>query len=427
MNTALRTIITSHKPAVPSWLKPNLVGYWSGQKRENVYYPLTNLVTNGNFANGTTGWSSSTADISVLDNVLSVVCGETSTTYFHVYQDTTLSYAESTIINFRGQARVTDSGISRLELRLYAIDLSFKVSSVIQNKPTANAWYPYNINLTVSADMADKNLRVWLHAEVPSGTGTGKMAQHKLITMTNLTAIFGAGSEPTAAEMDAILAADGTPYWDGTRNVLFNPNSKYFWYDYSGNGRHMKMSNLAYTAGSNLDANGFDVDGVDDYGSIADSAATRLTTGGTLLAWIKPRSIGETGGRIFDKSISTSAANGYSLYLSEPNRIAATINTGNALISRYNAVPYNAWSFVVITLNSSGRHIYVNGVDVTSAGGTETALPPDVAGPVCIGNRAGATDRTFNGIIDRPMIINRALTQAEIQYLFEATRKYYGV
>jgi len=200
------------------------------------------------------------------------------------------------------------------------------------------------------------------------------------------------------------------------------------WYDCSGNGRYAAMSNLAWTAGSNLDSTyGFSVDGVDDYGSIADSAATRLTTGGTLSAWIKPNTVGETEGRIFDKSSGGAAVNGYYFALASGNRVYAKINNGTSLLPSNNAITYGKWQFVCVTFNSSGRHLYVNGADVTLSGGAETALPPDVAGVVTIGNRTSGTDATFDGYIDKAAIINRVLSATEIRQLFQNSRRRYGL
>lgn len=412
---------------IPSWLKPNLVGYWSGQKRENVYYPLTNLVTNGNFVDGTTGWAVGTsATIAVVETILSITATG-SYAYGSTNYVTSLAAANGKKIYIRAKCKVTSANCTNIFVNMTG-STGGNVLYFSQTTPTQNTVYTVSGITTCDATMTGNINIEFRHSYADATTANGKVMEVQNVMAFDLTAIFGAGNEPTAAEMDAILAADGTSYWDGARNVLCNPNGKYFWYDASGNGRHVKMSNLAYAAGSNLDANGFDVDGVDDYGSIVDSAATRLAQGGTLCAWIKPRTLGEfSGGRIFDKSTSASVSNGYAFAVNPSNVLFFRINAGVGLVSVNDAVAIGKVQFTVVTFNASGRHIYVNGTDVTASGGDQTALPPDAAGPVCIGNRADVTDRTFDGLIDRPMIINRALTQAEIQNLYGITRKYYGV
>jgi hypothetical protein len=412
--------IAMNQGEIPQWLKPNLVGYWSGQKRGNVYYPLTNLVTNGNFAGGTTGWATTVSNASVESNTLyNTGTGAGATPYIN---QTTVNLIANHKYCLIARVRVTSANAIRIQIKITSV--SGDIGEYNQMSPVQNQWYTMilakdNVSYTTSLQV-----RI-AHWYADAATASGKVMEVQNVMTYDLTAIFGAGNEPTAAEMDAILAADGTPYWDGTRNVLCNPNGKYFWY--GENGRHMKMSNLAYAAGSNLDANGFDVDGVDDYGSIADSAATRLTGGGTLMAWIKPRGLGEaTVGRIFDKSTGNNGENGYFMSMYPDNKLRGRINNTTETISTINAITLNIWNFAVYTFNMSGKRLYVNGINVTNIGGTDSNMPPNVAGNVYIGNH-NTTSFSFNGLIDKPMIINRALTQAEVQQIFGMTRRYYGV
>jgi len=167
-------------------------------------------------------------------------------------------------------------------------------------------------------------------------------------------------------------------------------------------------------------------DGVDDYVEISDSPRTRLTNGGTISAWIYPKDIGENNaGRIIHKGSDAPATDGFEIQLSTSNTLASNV-VGASTFSSANAITYNQWNFVTLVFNSSGRKIYVNGVDETSTGGDNVALPPDVAGVVAIGNRAGATDRTFNGSIDEVRIWNRTLSASEIQLHYYSNLAKYG-
>ena len=215
-------------------------------------------------------------------------------------------------------------------------------------------------------------------------------------------------------------------YYSGKKLNGWNNATDKKWYDSSGNGRHADMVNLAYTGNSNLDAYGFNVDGVDDFATIADSAATRLTGGGTLFVWIKPVDAGEVNvGRIFDKSTNATGGGGYMLRCATTNRLVVYVNNGTPLVSTDNAFTARAWQLVAVTIDSSGRALYVNAVNKTNTGGSETALPPNTVGSIAIGNRAEFTDATFNGQIDRAGICNRALSQAEIYQIYMATRRFY--
>jgi hypothetical protein len=248
------------------------------------------------------------------------------------------------------------------------------------------------------------------------------------------TIIYREARDPLIMEnMHAMLSQ---PYSELFPNVLawydsqnlggMNNSTTSKWFDCSGNGRHATMSNLGWTPGSNLDSTyGFSVDGVDDFATMADSTATRLTTGGTLAAWIYPKTVGETNGMILNKSVDTVVTNGYAFYLAASNRIVFRLNSGTSTVSSNNAITLNKWQFATVTFNDSGRALYINSISVAATGAAETALPPNVAGVVCIGNRAGATDRTFDGYIDKVGIINRVLSASEIRQIYQNNKRHY--
>ncbi|MDD4931079.1 MAG: LamG domain-containing protein [Candidatus Colwellbacteria bacterium] len=163
-------------------------------------------------------------------------------------------------------------------------------------------------------------------------------------------------------------------------------------------------------------------DGVDDYVSVADSIDMRMTTGGTFAFWIYPTGYGEaSAARIIDKSTDTGCTNGYFVYMSSTNKFIASANAGSATSASDNSITMNAWNFITATMSSSGKKVYVNGKEVTSAAGG-TVLPPDVAGEVRIGNRSGFTDRTFVGRIDDSRMYNRVLSASEVRSLYFGTK-----
>lgn len=120
--------------------------------------------------------------------------------------------------------------------------------------------------------------------------------------------------------------------------------------------------------------------------------------------------------RIIDKSTSDGGINGYFFATDYyDSKLRFRINGGTSTYSINNSIIINQWNFVVVTFNSSGRKIYANGVDVTATGGSETGLPPNIASAARIGNRAGATDRTFDGFIDDVRIYDAALSSSQIR------------
>lgn len=162
-------------------------------------------------------------------------------------------------------------------------------------------------------------------------------------------------------------------------------------------------------------------DGVDDYVEIAHNACqlgANLSNGFTVSAWINPRSVGESSGRILDKSAGTDAQNGVriNIFPSGGNyKVGSNINVGTASSSA--ELSFGTWKHILVTISAAQLlNTYVNGVLSGTANqdlvqGISAITTTNV---MRIGNRSQATDRTFNGSIRDVKMWNRVLTSAEI-------------
>ena len=183
----------------------------------------------------------------------------------------------------------------------------------------------------------------------------------------------------------------------------------------------MASGDLTGTVGRQSERPGAYFDGVDDYVEIphnANQLGTNLSNGFTISAWINPRSLGEgNAGRIFDKGESNNAANGFVFYVAGTARIGFKINVGTGSNSGNNSITFGTWQHVLVTV-SSGQLVnhYVNGVLEGTANQNlvqgiatiTTTLAPR------IGNRANASDFTFDGGIRKVKMWNKVLSAAEI-------------
>jgi hypothetical protein len=180
--------------------------------------------------------------------------------------------------------------------------------------------------------------------------------------------------------------------------------------DSTGNGHDgVATRDTAAMAAAGVVGGALTCNGTTDYIQVPDAAALRLTTGGTIMAWIKPSSLGESdGGRIADKTT-------WYFALSAGNRLAFKLSTEVAeTFSTASAITLNAWQHVTIVFDDQGRRLYVDAVDVTENGGSRTALPISGTGVLRLGNRATATDRAFAGSLDDVRIYGRPLSRWEI-------------
>jgi len=163
-----------------------------------------------------------------------------------------------------------------------------------------------------------------------------------------------------------------------------------------------------------------DFDGVDDYIEVAHDASQLLTTGGSIEAWIKPEQPEMTWGFIVDKSTDTIGGGGYVfLYDGWTGQLQCILN-GGAFINSAD-VPRSMWCYVVATWDNTGHvTIYVNGSPSGTPGISADPTGITTTNALRIGNRSGATDRTFDGAIDEVRISNTELSAAFVKASYNA-------
>lgn len=179
---------------------------------------LTNLLTNGNFSNGITGWSVYRCSGLASSNV-GIFTGNVSSPNFSVFQDLTSNTTDK--FYYRVIARTTSSDVSSIRITNGGSYLS-------QNTPTQNTWY--NLSTLFSFSNTTGRTEVLLYATET----TGLVLEIKESIRINLTAIFGAGNEPTKEQMDAIMTLKGGYFSTATLNVidvmkLFAPKAQEAW------------------------------------------------------------------------------------------------------------------------------------------------------------------------------------------------------
>ena len=121
---------------------------------------------------------------------------------------------------------------------------------------------------------------------------------------------------------------------------------------------------------------------------------------GTIMAWIYPKSVGETAGRIFDKDK-------WALTMSDAANVlefSVVHSTTTGVWKTGAVVPFNVWTHVTVVYDGSSTSndpvIYINGVATTIASKTAPAgtRTSDASDDLIIGNRADGA-RTFDGYI----------------------------
>ena len=196
-----------------------------------------------------------------------------------------------------------------------------------------------------------------------------------------LACVAFAGSKKQSMRKFSVFAnASTSPYWTSPDTALvrydFETTNSTQTLDTSGNGLH--ASNVPsvvngpvwFIAGTNSQGRidyAYDFDGSDDAFGTANSSLLQLTTGVTVMAWVRPVSIGAFE-KIVAKWRDSGSGSAYVLQVNTGGEIHFDLDTGG--VTRLNAgtgkVTTGTWQHIVGTWDGSTMKIYKNGVEIAS-------------------------------------------------------------
>ena len=179
---------------------------------------LENLITNGDFANGTTGWNSEEGVSTVSSNILTNTANGTAA-YSRINQLIDVTANENDYIFVISKRQVTNSDCESLVMFIrnnYSLPLQ-NLEPILN--PSANTEYIQYGSVVASGDYSQ--IRVYLENRyVNTTTASGKVMEVDGtygIFVLNLTSIFGSGNEPSADLMKK--AIDIVGYFEDTHTM----------------------------------------------------------------------------------------------------------------------------------------------------------------------------------------------------------------
>jgi hypothetical protein len=191
--------------------------------------------------------------------------------------------------------------------------------------------------------------------------------------------------------------------------------------DISGTQNHGMFVNGATTApGMVLQA--FSFDGVNDYVEMPAHAAQDPTTTATLDAWVFFNQTPSAAGRHMEFISKGSFGSDLDLGALTDNRFYLYVGGGGINVGSTTIIQTGVWYHVAGTWDATGLRMYVNGVLENTNPILNLTRAPQPTRQLSIGNGTefDRSDRWFSGLIDEAEIINRALSLAEIQAIFNA-------
>lgn len=177
--------------------------------------PFNNIVTNGNFSNGTVGWISENSNISSSNNTLTNI--NTASDYGIVRNNTSIPTGRK--VYARARVRVTNSSASNIILRITGTTEADSNTTTLAT-PSINQWY--TISGIRSVPSALGNIRVSIRqGYIDAATALGKVLEVQEVVSLDLTAL---GLESlTIAELDELTS---TSNWFNSIDSAITPKVK---------------------------------------------------------------------------------------------------------------------------------------------------------------------------------------------------------
>ncbi|MBI2912643.1 MAG: LamG domain-containing protein [Chloroflexi bacterium] len=198
------------------------------------------------------------------------------------------------------------------------------------------------------------------------------------------------------------------------------PSGLVSWWPGEGNANDIWDANPGTLMGgagfaSGIVGQAFNLDGVDDYVEIADSASFDMASF-TLEAWIKTDDAGAGRRRIISQQPNLV---NYWLMGLNSNRLEMGSSKDGILLTKGGLLNDSAWHHVAVARDAgSAAYWYVDGAQAGSQGISDTSTYT-FAAPVYISRMPG-WDEYFHGFVDEVSVYNRALSASEIQAIYAA-------
>lgn len=267
--------------------------------------------------------------------------------------------------------------------------------------------------------------------------GTGGIAYHNVGNQSSFD--LAATIVKSAAPDGHVYVVPGEPKdlvlflpFDGNINTTI-PTA----YDYSAyklNGTFVNATAAAcFTNGAcpswvgGIFMNATEYDGLGDYVNAGNESVLRVQSH-TISLWAKTNGTAEDHRAMIGKAYGTGGSNSFLIYLHSDETIRGYIETSAGTSDlRGSSLSGNTWYHIAQTYDGSTLKLYVNGVQVNSSSNSGTVRYDDsnvtIGADDNNGNSTAGMTFFFNGSIDEVMIFNRALSSAEILFLYETSLK----
>ena len=182
---------------------------------------MKNGVTNGDFSAGTSGWGGSAATITAANNVLKII-GNGTGIYPQTSQPLTINYKSGDKLYIRAKCKVTSSECTSIKYFIASGGMGTLFADA-KVSPAANT--VYNVSKIITQTPGGNELSsvsIYLaHYYATKEIAAAKEMEVQDFIVINISEVFGRGTEPNEALVDALLEAysPGRPWFNGTQTI----------------------------------------------------------------------------------------------------------------------------------------------------------------------------------------------------------------
>lgn len=181
------------------------------ESKNIISFAYSNIVLNGNFSSGTTNWNVLNSSLSTGDAKLLVTGNGTSATA-QAFQTSNIPSTQGKKIFFSCKAMVTNSNCTSIIFFVRDSNgTNYTNGVVVKNNPVINEIYTLNGVATIQSGLTG-TIQIWTyHSYTTAANSNGKVMEFMDALTVDLTTLYGAGNEPSAANCANIFRfVDGT-------------------------------------------------------------------------------------------------------------------------------------------------------------------------------------------------------------------------
>lgn len=244
-----------------------------------------------------------------------------------------------------------------------------------------------------------------------TGCGGGSNQQQGAASKVVSTTVESLAAENTATVKTSMLAAAGNVNDGLVAFYPFNGNAA----DESGNGNTGIVAGAIQVAGKV--GTGYLFNGAGDNIAVNSSPSIKLTSAATVSFWVNANNVSQDNTGIISKR---GPVNEYQIYYYQGKMIGLFWGLSNVVVSSSDPSA-GTWEMWTATYDGSMLKLYKNGILDASVAATGNIASAE--GELWLGS--DHYGHYLNGVLDEVRIYNRALTDAEIQGIYDGLVAYY--